>query len=204
MKKNIKQTLILTAICILGFSSMLQAQSVYKINDSKDIDMKLSGTSTLHKWSMDAKTFSGSADFGFKPGSAAALSSIKSLTFSLAVANLKGSESGLNKNAYKALNTKQYKDIDYRLTSATVTPEGENKFLIKAHGSLTIAGVTKEIMMDVHCVVNKDGNITCTGSEQLNMTDYAVKPPKFMLGAMTTGDAITLDFTLVYTKSSAI
>jgi polyisoprenoid-binding protein YceI len=204
MKKNIKQTLILTAICILGFSSMLQAQSVYKINDSKDIDMKLSGTSTLHKWSMDAKTFSGSADFGFKPGNAAALSSIKSLTFSLAVANLKGSESGLNKNAYKALNTKQYKDIDYKLTSATVTPEGENKFLIKAHGSLTIAGVTKEVMMDVHCVVNKDGNITCTGSEQLNMTDYAVKPPKFMLGAMTTGDAITLDFTLVYTKSSAI
>jgi len=201
MKKNLKQTLILTAFCMMGFSSMLQAQSTYKINDSKDIDMKLSGTSTLHKWSMDAKTFSGSADFNFKPGNAAVLSSIKSLTFSLAVANLKGSESGLNKNAYKALKSKQYKDIDYKLISATVTPEGENKFLIKAQGSLTIAGVTKVVAMDVHCVVNKDGNITCTGSEILNMTDYAVKPPKFMLGAMTTGDAITLDFTLVYTKA---
>ena len=204
MKKNFKYPLILTAIFILGFSSMLQAQSVYKINDSKDIDMKLSGTSTLHSWSMDAKTFSGNADFNFKPGDAAALSSIKSLTFSLAVANLKSGESGLDKNAYKALNTKEYKDIDYKLLSATVTPEGENKFLVKAHGNLTIARVTKEVLMNVHCVVSKNGNITCTGSETLNMTDYAVKPPKFMLGAMKTGDAITLDFTLVYTKSSAI
>lgn len=204
MKNNFKQTLILTAICMMGFSGMLQAQSVYKINDSKDIDMKLSGTSTLHKWSMDAKVFSGSADFSFKPGDAATLSSIKSLTFSLAVANLKSGESGLDKNAYKALKKKEYKDIDYKLQSASVTPEGESKFLIKAHGSLTIAGVTKEIVMDVHCVVNKNGNITCTGSQTLNMTDYAVKPPKFMLGAMKTGDAITLDFTLVYTKPSSI
>ncbi|WP_259065982.1 YceI family protein [Mucilaginibacter sp. X4EP1] len=201
MKKNFKNPLILTAICILGFSSMLQAQSIYKINDSKDIDMKLSGTSTLHKWSMDAKTFSGNADFGFKSGNATGLSSIKSLTFSLAVADLKSGESGLDKNAYKALNTKEYKDIDYKLLSATITSEGENKFLIKAHGNLTIAGVTKEVVMDVHCVVNKNGNITCTGSKILNMTDYAVKPPKFMLGAMKTGDAITLDFKLVYTKA---
>jgi polyisoprenoid-binding protein YceI len=201
MKNNLKQALILTVICIIGFCGMLQAQSVYKINDSKDIDMKLSGTSTLHKWSMDAKTFSGSADFDFKPGNAEALSSIKSLTFSLAVADLKSGESGLDKNAYKALNAKEYKDIDYKLLSATITSEGENKFLIKAHGNLTIAGVTKQVLMDVHCVVNKNGNITCTGSETLNMTDYAVKPPKFMLGAMKTGDAITLDFTLVYTKA---
>jgi polyisoprenoid-binding protein YceI len=99
------------------------------------------------------------------------------------------------------LNTKEYKDIDYKLLSATITSEGENKFLIKAHGNLTIAGVTKEVVMDVHCVVNKNGNITCTGSKILNMTDYAVKPPKFMLGAMKTGDAITLDFKLVYTKA---
>jgi polyisoprenoid-binding protein YceI len=202
MKNNIKQTLILTAICILGFSSTLHAQSIYKINDSKDMDMKLSGTSTLHSWTMDAKTFSGDADFHFESGSGGALSSVKSLTFTLAVADLKGSEGGLNKNAYKALKAKDYKDIDYKLLSATITPEKDNKYLIKAHGNLTIAGVTKEVTMDVECIVNPDATITCTGSEKLNMTDYSVKPPTFMLGAMKTGDAITLNFTLVYKKTS--
>ncbi|WP_183578084.1 YceI family protein [Mucilaginibacter sp. X5P1] len=202
MKNNIKQALILTAICIIGFNSMLHAQSIYKINDSKDMDMKLSGTSTLHSWTMDAKTFSGDADFHFESGSGGQLSSVKSLTFTLAVADLKGSEGGLNKNAYKALKAKDYKDIDYKLISAIITPEKDNKYLVKTHGNLTIAGVTKEVIMNVECVVNPDATITCIGSERLNMTDYAVKPPTFMLGAMKTGDAITLNFTLVYKKTS--
>ena len=201
MKKNIKQILMLTMICIMGFSSLLKAQTTYKINESKDMDMKLLGTSTLHNWTMDAKTFSGDADFNFKEGQ---LISVKALTFSLVVANLKSSEGGLNKNAYKALKTNEYKDIDYKLLSATISPVKDNKFLIKAHGNLTIAGVTKEIDMDVVCVVNADKTITCTGSEKLNMTDYAVKPPTFMLGAMKTGDAITLDFTLVYKKQAGV
>src|SRR5580698_7749893 len=100
MKNNIKPILVLTMACILGFSSLLKAQTTYKINESKDMDMKLSGTSTLHKWSMDAKTFSGDADFHFKAGDPGQLISVKSLTFSLAVADLRSSESGLNKNAY--------------------------------------------------------------------------------------------------------
>jgi len=204
MKKNIKQILMLTMVCIMGFSSLLKAQTTYKINESKDMDMKLSGTSTLHKWTMEAKTFSGGGVFNFKGGSSGELISVKSLTFSLEVANLKSDESGLNKNAYKALKTNQYKDIDYKLLSAIISPSKDNKYLVKAHGNLTIAGVTKEIDMDVWCTVNPDKTITCTGSEKLNMTDYAVKPPTFMLGAMKTGDSITLDFTLVYKKQAGV
>jgi polyisoprenoid-binding protein YceI len=200
MEKNFRQALIWTVFCAMGFTSALRAQTIYKINDSKDIDMKLSGTSTLHKWAMDAKTFSGEAQFGFKPGSDDQLASIKSLNFSLEVQNLKSGETGLDKNAYKALKTGEYKDILYKLISATVSLVNDNKYLVKTSGSLTIAGVTKEVAMDVYCVVNKDASITCTGSKKLKMTDYQVKPPSFMLGAMKTGDAITLNFVLVYKK----
>jgi polyisoprenoid-binding protein YceI len=202
MKNKIKQALILTMSCILGCSTILHAQSVYRLADSKAIVMKLSGTSTLHKWDMNASVFTGHASFVFKPGSEKDLTALKSLTFILAVANLSSGEKGLDKNAYKALKTKQFKTIVYKLASATVSPESGNKYLLKTHGDLSIAGVTKPVMMDVECVVNSDGTITCTGTHQLNMTDYAVKPPKFMLGAMTTGDAITLTFTLVYKKTT--
>jgi hypothetical protein len=30
------------------------------------------------------------------------------------------------------------------------------------------------------------------------MTDYNVEPPKFMFGAMSTGDAVELHFSVVY------
>jgi polyisoprenoid-binding protein YceI len=204
MKNTIKQITTLIAICIMGFTSTLRAQSVYKLTSSKDINMKLSGTSTLHDWTMNAQTFGGEAQFSFKPGDARQLSSVKALTFSLAVVDLQSGESGLDKNAYKALKSSDYKSIIYKLTSATISPDKGNKFLIKTHGNLTIAGVTKEVAINVYASVNTDETITCTGSEQLNMTDYGVKPPKFMLGAMKTGDAITLDFTLVYRKQTGI
>jgi polyisoprenoid-binding protein YceI len=170
---------------------------MYKINESKEINMKLSGTSTLHKWSMNTQTFTGEAQFGFTDH---LLSSVGSLNFSLAVQNLKSGENGLDKNAYKALKTDQYKDILYTLTSAKVSPEKDKRYLIATQGKLSIAGVTNNVSMDVYCVVNDDQSITCTGSDKLKMTDYQVKPPSFMLGAMKTGDAITLDFTLVYKK----
>jgi polyisoprenoid-binding protein YceI len=202
MKNNIKKILALIAIFTIGYSEILHAQSVYKLNGSKEIAMKLSGTSTLHKWDMNATIFSGKASFVFKPGSETELTSLKSLSFILLVANLSSGEKGLDKNAYKALKTGQFKDIVYKLASATVSPETGDKYLLKTHGDLTIAGVTKEVTMDVTCVVNSEGLITCTGVHTLNMTDYGVKPPKFMLGAMTTGDAVTLSYTMVYKKTS--
>jgi polyisoprenoid-binding protein YceI len=186
--------------CLLISVQYLSAQPVYKILATKDIDMKLSGTSTLHNWVMNAQTFTGEAQFIFNSNQADQLKSIKSLSFNLIVTDLKSGEKGLDKNAYKALKTDQYKGILYKLTSATVMPEKDGKYQIKTEGALTIAGVTKNVNMDVYAVINKDGSITCTGSNKLKMTDYQVKPPKFMLGAMKTGDDITLNYTLIYKK----
>ena len=186
------------AMGIAGLCQTAISQSQYRISHNADVHMKLSGTSTLHKWSMNTMTFSGSAQFGFKPGNI--LSSVKSLNFSLPVLNLKSGEKKLDNNAYKALKTGQFKDIVYKLTSAVVAPGKNNRYLVQTHGNLSIAGVTKDVAMDVYCHVNKDASITCTGSDKLKMTDYNVKPPSFMGGAMKTGNDITLDFTMVYRK----
>ena len=184
--------------CLVSFSQVALAQSTYLISDSKSNDMKLSGTSSLHDWDMNAHAFTGKAEFDFKKDDDQILVGLNSLTFSLPVINLKSDKKGLDKNAYEALHTGKYKNIAYTLLTAKVTPQKDNKFLVKATGNLTIAGVTKETEMDVHCVVNTNGTITCTGSDKLNMTDYNVKPPTFMLGAMKTGDGITLEFNVVY------
>jgi polyisoprenoid-binding protein YceI len=198
--KNIKKAIVLTAICMMASTTILQAQTAYKIAASKNNDMVMSGTSTLHNWSTASKVFTGDAQFAFKPGSSRELASIKALSFSLAVTDLQSGESGLDKNAYKALKSDQYKHIVYKLTSAKMLPEKNSKHMVEATGNLTIAGVTKVITMDVYYIVNVDDTITFTGSDKLNMTDYSVKRPTFMLGAMKTGDAITLDFTAVYGK----
>jgi polyisoprenoid-binding protein YceI len=193
------QKLILLIITILNivFFQTLQAQSTYKITNSKDVGLKLSGTSTLHNWTMETKTVSADGQFKFEAGNDAKLQSLQSFIFSFQVKSLKSDKKGLDNNAYESLKADQFKEISFKLISATVVPQQKNKYLIKSVGHLSIAGSTKEIIINVNCQVNQDKTITCTGSQKLNMTDYKVKPPTFMLGAMKTGDEVTIDFILV-------
>jgi len=65
---------------------------------------------------------------------------------------------------------------------------------------MTIAGVTKPVVLTAACEVKPDGSITCIGKEKLKMTDYNIKPPTYMLGALRTGNALTIEFTLVVEK----
>lgn len=196
MKNHLK---VLAIILMLGITGTGYAQAIYKIQDNKNVSMKLLGTSTLHDWEMDATRATGEAQFVFSTGNESELTEIKSLTFSLVVKDLKSDNKGLDKNAYKALKTDTYKNIKYKLSSAKFSPE-KGGYLLKTQGKLTVAGVTKDIVMDIHLVVNKNNTVSCKGSYQLKMTDYNVEPPSFMLGAMTTGNATTLNFDVTYIK----
>lgn len=198
MTTNIKALILFIAVvCMNEFPASLLAQTAYKIIPSKDIAMKLSGTSTLHNWVMTAQTPAGSAKFIVTGTS---LMSIGALDFSLPVEDLKSKETTMDNNAYKALKSGQYKNIVYTLTSANVSPLLDSKQAIKTMGRLSIAGVTKEISMDVYCQVNTDKTVACAGSKKMAMTEYQVKPPEFLLGVMKTGDEITLDFNLLFKK----
>lgn len=193
------QKLLLALICTLGIYNIGFTQMTHNVKNTQDIDIKLLGTSTLHAWEMDALNTRGAARFVFKTDDTSDLDSIKSLSFTLQVADLKSDNKGLDKNAYAALKSEEFKDIRYQLTSSTLSSE-EGGYLVKSTGKLTIAGVTKAIVMDVHCVNHTDGTITFKGSYMLKMTDYQVEPPSFMWGVMKTGDDITLDFVVVYQK----
>lgn len=187
----------LILICMMGFNGIGYSQSTYKIDETKEVNVKLLGTSTLHDWEMDANSATGEAQFIFKSGSESELTSLKSLWFAMEVKDLKSDSKALDENAYEALKSDEYKSIQYKLSSSTLSPEKEG-YLLKANGILTIAGIAKEIVLDVHSVVNENGTITCKGSYTLKMTDYEVDPPSFMWGAMKTGNAITLEFNVVY------
>ena len=194
-------TLVLLFSCALWLPSVAFAQTSYEIQPEGASSMRILGTSTFHDWEMETKICFGDAVFVFSPGSEPSLEDIKALTFELLVEDLKSSTNGLDKNAYKALQSDKYPDIKYKLSSVTIESQAAG-YLASTRGQLTIAGTTKEILMDVFLTVNADKSITCKGSYTLQMTEYGVTPPSFMLGVMKTGDDITLNFLVTYEKST--
>jgi polyisoprenoid-binding protein YceI len=184
--------LALLVVCSISAFTIKAPDPIYKVITSSQI--KVLGTSNLHDWDMVANQFTCDGSFTVKNG---VLQDVTSLQFTLPVTNLKGKEGLLNTRAYKALDAEKFKTITFKLTDATVVPLQK---IIKATGNLTISGVTKVITLQANYVVNADESITCKGSEAVKMSSHNVKAPSFMMGALKTGDVVTIDFLLKLKK----
>jgi polyisoprenoid-binding protein YceI len=126
------------------------------------------------------------------------LTGLTSLTFSMPAESLKSDHKTMDKNAYKAMRTDKHSSITFTAVSSTVKPYG-NKYQVQSKGKLTISGVTRDVDLIAICNVNQaDRSIACSGSYKFKMTNYNVTPPSIMLGAIKTGDDITVKFDLLF------
>ncbi len=105
--------------------------------------------------------------------------------------SLKSPKDGVDKNMHKALKADKFADITFRMKSIAKHGAG-----LRASGTLTIAGVTKDITLDL--IAKRAGsNLTVSGEIPLLMTDYGITPPKAMLGMMKTDPKITISLEIV-------
>lgn len=184
----------LTLLLIAVFSfQQIQAQEV-KVNNTNS-KLTIFGTSNLHDWDMKAERMSGTATFKMEDGK---LTGIDKLNFAVDVESLKSGKSGMDKNAYSALNSNNHKTINYTLSRVTkVTETGSNTYTIEATGNLRIAGETKQV--PITFTARTSGNrVTLSGKVPLNMTHYKVDPPRALMGTVRTGEELTIDFEVIY------
>ena len=167
--------------------------------------LQLDGNSTLHRYS--AKASGMKVDVGVDDSREAAGAKPPNLetlirshfikTFDLAVPvdRLASGEKGLDANMRKALKGEQYKEIRFRMDSYEVRPPAASGdvFTIVMRGRLSLAGVERTIDVDA-AGVRVGAGIRLTGSKELLMTDYQIKPPTMMLGTIKTANQITVKF----------
>ena len=115
------------------------------------------------------------------------------------VKGLKSGESGLDKNMYKALKSEQAPEIQYTLThyEALASTAADVSIPFKAAGQLSIAGVQKEITMSGIGRVEAE-ELAVDGQYTLLMSDYGIRPPKLLMGAIKVGDSVVIHFHLKF------
>lgn len=184
----------LALLLIAVFSlQQIQAQEL-KVNNASS-KLTLFGTSNLHDWDMKAERMSGTATFKMEDGK---LTGIDRLTFAVDVESLKSGKSGLDRNAYSALNSNSHKTINYTLSRVnSITERGNNMYSIQTTGNLRIAGETKQV--SITFTARTSGNsVTLSGKVPLNMTHYKVDPPRALMGTVRTAEDVTIDFEVTY------
>jgi hypothetical protein len=197
--RNVARATLTAAIIIfLSIPQFVKAQTIYKVSPGPEVNIKVLGSSNVHDWTMTSTAMESQGEFKFD--AERQLVALTSFSFSINAKSLKSEHSSMDSRTYKSIKADQYPKITYRLNSAIITIIQKNKYLIKTKGELIIAGATQTISMDVTAVVNPDNTISCTGSQKLQLTDYKIQPPSFMLGAMKVTNDLTIQFNLIYKK----
>lgn len=182
---------LLTILLVVLMPAMAMAQGGYKIGAKSNI--KVSGTSTMHDWTMTSEALQGNIILNEQAGK---ISGIKQAQLKLNAESLKSGKDAMDKNAYKALKTNKHQNIQFELSSLKSLEPANGGYKAIANGKVTIAGVSKAETIEVLLKPDGKGGFTCQGSKALKMSEYGVEPPSFMFGSVTTGDAITISFNL--------
>jgi hypothetical protein len=193
MKTSSGIALFLLTLFVAFTPSVTLAQVKYQ--SVGGVKLIIEGTSNVHDWNM--KSDKGYCSSLFDISTAGTLNGVSYLNFTVPAESLKSEHKGMDKNTYKALNTGKYSNISFTATSVTVKPAGTAGYFLTAHGRLTISGVSKEVVITATGTMNADKSISYTGSYKIKMTDYNVEPPSIMLGAIKTGEFVTVKFDLL-------
>jgi polyisoprenoid-binding protein YceI len=203
-RKLVGTTLLLLAL-LLSSLPVYAASASYNLSISSTSHLWLDGNSTLHKFESLTSTFILKA--GAFPMSSPTASDISALAtlmsgnfvLDIPVQSIKdpAEGSGLDHNLWTALKYTQNPDIVFSVTSATATPDPSvaGRYTISAQGTLTIAG--KENPGSFSATIDINGNtLRITGTKDLLMTDFGIKPPTMLFGAIKTDDKITVRWDL--------
>lgn len=181
-------------------------------------EISIRGTSTLHGWEVECKTIRGT--IGIQPWggslaeavSADAVPDLESALLStthppvvnvtIPVQSLQSGKRMMDREMFKALNAGTHSTLVYTLGSVRLAPGRERgaggtdnpaPVSLVAEGALTLNGQTRQIVFPVE-IAARDGGLRVKGETTLKMTDFGIAPPRLMMGALRTGDDVTIGF----------
>lgn len=193
MNSSIRTALLLT-IAMLTVAAV-NAQD-YVLKSSKAV---IKGTSTLHDWESEITIVNCKSVLVIENKT---LKSIKSAEVTIPVTGIK-SEKGkmMDNKTYDALLYEKNPNILFTLVTAHPTQLSPGKASFEGSGYLDMAGTMKSIKLAGTATVLPDGNVEVTITKALKLSDFNMKQPTAMMGTITVGNEVTVEFTLTLTPS---
>jgi polyisoprenoid-binding protein YceI len=206
-----------TFLLLAAISARSEGSEATKMNGLNGLTLapgatlELDGDSSLHRYSAKARHIEVGVELDEARAAAATPPLdlerlirehfVKSFALVVPVDQLSSGEKALDENMRKALKGARYKDIRFRMDSYDVRMPSPTAaaFGITLHGRLSLAGVERRIDVAATCVQVGEG-LRLSGSKELLMTDYQIKPPTLMFGAIKTADLITIRFNATLQK----
>lgn len=191
--KQIFITAWLTAILAISFplSSSGQAKAKLILPESK---VSVRGTSSMHDWEVAFEKYEVEFLLEHSDKDKISISNIKA---AFSGASVTSDNSIMTGKARDALKVKEHPEIVFISDGADNMVRNEGKINGTLVGKLSLGGVSKSIDI-VFTGSIKGDSIHISGSEEVNMADYGIKPPTALLGTLKTGEKVTIELQLSF------
>jgi hypothetical protein len=188
-------TAVLPALVVaILVAAPARAQEIALEPDSR---VRLAGTSTLHDWACEATEMNTRL---IAPGTIDHLAvrpqpdqGIGELT--LPISALECGDDRMERQMRDVLRASEFPEIRYLLTAYRSTPE-HGDLTIEASGTITVAGVTRPLVVQVEGSVDDAGILHAAGTASFRMTDFGLQPPSAFFGLLKAGDLVRVRFDL--------
>lgn len=194
--------LLLPGVLIAGAWSYAAGRMPF----APDSKLWIEGTSTVRSFKCYATALDGTAGYAgdLTGGLEEVARAVDAVDVSVPAIQLDCKNDKMNSHMRKALKVEDNPTIQYRLTSREIAPGADGALTVTLKGMLTLAGQEKEVSMVAGAVQDADGRFRITGSAELRMTEFGIKPPSLMLGTMKVHDKVVVRYEIVLNRETAV
>ena len=172
-------------VSITGFSQE------YLLTENQS-SITVEGTSSLQDWVVEVQEYNGNLILDKD------VNQILGLKIKIVSKSLKGTKKAMNQKIYDALKTDSFEEIIFINDSSQIVEKvNKNETKLNLSGNLFLAGVKKPIQLLVN-LKQRSNNIIISGTIDINMVDYAIKPPKALFGTIKVNEIVNISFNTVY------
>ena len=159
----------------------------------------VSGTSTVRSFQCQASAFDAKVESSGADAVAAVLAgekAVSTIEVTVPAEKLDCRNGTMNEHMRKALKAKEFPTVVFRATSYDLA-RGTESVGVTLNGTLTLGGVEKPITVNAQAKPGTDGTLVVSGTREVRMTEFGLKPPSLMLGTMKVDEKITVGFEVV-------
>ena len=161
--------------------------------------MWIDGTSTVRSFRCSADSIRarvGSIESGAVSALLSGARPVLAAELQVPVRRLECGNGTMNEHMRKALKATEQPVITFTVSSYQLDWRGAATEGT-ATGELTLGGTRKTITVAATVTLEPEGVLRIAGTHEILMTEYGLKPPSLMLGAMRVNDKVTVGFDLL-------
>jgi hypothetical protein len=207
MKPTTTYRFLLTALAVLIAQPLFARETSTKFEAMPfQSSVRVDGTSNVHDWHVKGIEIGGQITFKADVPPGATVKQVREAIIAkpsaaadvtIRVKSLESGKKDMDKKMYGAMNADSIPTIQYQLKELALMEDAradQEVFDVWTSGTLTINNVARELKMPMRLTVVDGKHLRISGETAMKMTDYKVKPPTALLGAIRAGDQIKVRF----------